>query len=663
MHDEGDGAIAEIGRRLQAMLARKRWTVQALERRAELGHTTVSRALNGRTLPSVRTLTELAEALGEDVGPLLELHRQASIGPRRLSKPVNVFPSERGSWSGPVFAVPGLLGSEVAREALVARVVSALTDSRSPGASVGLATRVAGTAGGGGFGKTTLARLVVHSRQVREHFPDGIAWLTVGQEATDAKIADLLNDVAALFTGVRPPLADALVAAAHLQKVLDQRRVLLVVDDVWSRTQLEPFLQAAAGGEAGSSVQVLVTTRRHSVLPPQAVTVDVNAMSPSEATQLLTQNLPAYPAELIKPLLDVTGRWPLLLELVNGRIRFDVTAGADLPQTMREMGEEISQEGPDILDLGSDTGRRRAVTATLAASLSRLTEDEQTRYQELAIFAEDVEIPRGVLERYWRRTAGWSPSQTRHMCQLLADLNLISEYRLDMGRPRLRLHDVVHVWLRHRGRDQLPTWHRVLVNALCLSAPPSSEGDTPWWAVATADDQVAAYSWTWLATHLDSGGLPDQLDTLLLTPQSILGKLAASGPASLEQDLSLSRHPACQVLHRVIRQDGHLLGPLGPEGSVAGTLVSRLPREDSSIARLSTRLLDTIPGSRLIPIGRMPDLPHPSLQRVLSGYSPLQWKCWRSPRTGPGWPRPEVTSSAVGSIMRESTRCGSGTPP
>jgi hypothetical protein len=51
MYHDAESANAEIGRRLQAMLARKRWTAQALERRSGLGHTTVSHALNGRSLP------------------------------------------------------------------------------------------------------------------------------------------------------------------------------------------------------------------------------------------------------------------------------------------------------------------------------------------------------------------------------------------------------------------------------------------------------------------------------------------------------------------------------------------------------------------------------------------------------------------------------------
>jgi hypothetical protein len=43
-----------------------------------------------------------------------------------------------------------------------------------------MTARVADASGGGGFGKSTLARLVAHDRDVREHFSDGIVWVAMG---------------------------------------------------------------------------------------------------------------------------------------------------------------------------------------------------------------------------------------------------------------------------------------------------------------------------------------------------------------------------------------------------------------------------------------------------------------------------------------------------
>ncbi|AZM50276.1 hypothetical protein DMB38_34870 [Streptomyces sp. WAC 06738] len=77
---------AELARRLRLLRAERRLTMGGLERRAGLGHTTVSRALNGSALPSETTLVELARALGADAGELLEL-RAGALPPRARAAP------------------------------------------------------------------------------------------------------------------------------------------------------------------------------------------------------------------------------------------------------------------------------------------------------------------------------------------------------------------------------------------------------------------------------------------------------------------------------------------------------------------------------------------------------------------------------------------------
>ncbi|MFI5527803.1 NACHT domain-containing protein [Kitasatospora sp. NPDC051853] len=61
--------------------AERRLSMTALERLAGLGHTTVSRALNGPTVPSEATVLVLASCLRLEPGPLLELRQRAL--PRR----------------------------------------------------------------------------------------------------------------------------------------------------------------------------------------------------------------------------------------------------------------------------------------------------------------------------------------------------------------------------------------------------------------------------------------------------------------------------------------------------------------------------------------------------------------------------------------------------
>ena len=88
-------------------------------------------------------------------------------------------------------------------------------------------------------------------------------------------------------------------------------RRLLVLDDVWEPEQLAPFT------EGGKECARLVTTRVPELLAGRGTAVRVDQMSPEQARALLTAGLPPLDQAVAEGLLAVTGRWPLLLRLVN----------------------------------------------------------------------------------------------------------------------------------------------------------------------------------------------------------------------------------------------------------------------------------------------------------------------------------------------------------
>ncbi|WP_326582128.1 NACHT domain-containing protein [Streptomyces sp. NBC_00481] len=77
--------LAELKERLRRLRAERRLSMSGLERRAGLGHTTVSRALNGTTVPSEATVVALARALGVDADPLLALRRTSLTPTEQLA--------------------------------------------------------------------------------------------------------------------------------------------------------------------------------------------------------------------------------------------------------------------------------------------------------------------------------------------------------------------------------------------------------------------------------------------------------------------------------------------------------------------------------------------------------------------------------------------------
>ena len=505
-------------------------------------------------------------------------------------------------WQGPVFAVPPLRSNEVARPALMGQLIEAVI---RPGAdAVGMTT---GLWGAGGFGKTTLARLLVHREEIREQFSDGVVWVTIGEDAAGPDLAEKVTNVVSVLSGNQSTLTDPVAAGAELGRVLSDRRVLLVVDDVWSVAQVEPFMIG------GSGAVRLFTSRIRGVLPDSADLVRVDEMARDEAEELLAAGVGGVSPGVMAGLLAVTGRWPVLLALVNGAARADQNAGRRAEDSMREILDELRVAGPTALDINDAEERHTAVARTIGVSLNRLTAEQQARYLEMAVFGEDVAIPGPVLAQYWAKTGGWSVFRTRRYCQRLADLALVSDYRQDPD--RVMLHDVIRCYLREQAPHRRGELDRLLIDAH-RGLVPDEGGFSAWWQLP----EEQTYLWEWLPTHLRRAGLDQELRACLHHPRWLVGKLEHVGPAGLEADLTLSDDPVSRALGTAVKLNAHVLGPLQPPGSLAATLATRLPG-DGPVRAIARQLVAKLPGPHLRAITALPDLPDPAQSRALTGHT------------------------------------------
>jgi hypothetical protein len=190
---------------------------------------------------------------------------------------------------------------------------------RRPGPVV-ISTGVYGT---GGFGKTTLAVVVCADRSVRHRFGEHIYWITMGRDVVgrDA-VAVKANELAQVVAGQRGNLVGSEFTGDELGRVLARvPRALLVIDDVWTAEQLAPFRNGTPGWVR------LITTRQPSVLADHTQRVRVDQMSEAQSRQLLTWQLTDVPDAVVTRLLAPTGRWPVLLHLINRAIKIQVETG------------------------------------------------------------------------------------------------------------------------------------------------------------------------------------------------------------------------------------------------------------------------------------------------------------------------------------------------
>jgi WD40 repeat protein len=512
--------------------------------------------------------------------------------------------------------VPRQSGPVISRPAVTEELLRVLT---APGtAQVGLTTALHGA---GGFGKTTAAADVCRHPRIADSFPGGVLWVTIGEHLAGAELAAKINDLAEVLSGRRPTVSDPEQAGYLLGELLGRQRRLIVVDDVWHHFQLRPFLQG------GPACVRLFTTRIESVLPYDALSITVDAMEQREALRLISVGIDGLPPAEAERLARLTGRWPVLLTLVNRTLQRSIRSGLAPVRAARVVGERLARIGPSALDVRRPEARDQAVAATIEVSLSLLADDERDHYVQLAVFPEDADIPVEVLAIWWAR-AGLDDHRTAELCGQLHDLSLISDYHTDPA--TLRLHDVIRGYLRQRaGAARLRAMNGELLDAVAgaLLPAPAATGRA-WWLLPPS----ATYLWRQLGYHLQEAGRSAELTATVSDLGYLAAKLTLLGPASTEADLARVDDPLVGDLHRRLARAAHLLRPTTPGHALAGILVSRLDGGEA-VAALVAPFAEQLRRQPLL-VNRwpLPDLPDDTLLRVLSGHPRgAIWDCAASP--------------------------------
>ena len=277
------------------------------------------------------------------------------------------------------------------------------------GGTVGITTAVHGA---GGFGKTTVAKMVRADRRVLRRFKGRVYWVTLGRDVTKQALAGLVNGlIGQLEPGQTVTFTDPRQAGQQLAAMLAAGpRRLLVLDDVWSDEHLAAF--PAAGRCAR-----LVTTRIPSLAGTATVPVRVDQMSQEQALKLLRGWAAAPP--------DRTGAPGSSKRRAGGRCCCGLSTRSSRTRprrrpTFRE--PQVNYWHPpssgDVLQVDQLTGaagqqldvndpdQPQAVRATIQASTSLLGPDEHERFAELAIFAGGETIPVALVAALWQTTGG-----------------------------------------------------------------------------------------------------------------------------------------------------------------------------------------------------------------------------------------------------------------
>jgi WD40 repeat protein len=486
--------------------------------------------------------------------------------------------------------------------------------------------------GAGGYGKTTIAKALCHDERIQDAFDDGILWMTLGENPGD--MTGRVEDLIQTLSGERPGFSNTEAAIARLKELLADRDILIVIDDVWNRDHLRPFMQG------GPRCARLITTRNLDTLPSGAQAVKVDAMRPAEAIELLRVELFAAGTqgrdregadEALRRLATRLGEWPLLLRLVNGALQ-DRVNNADQPlsDAIAYVNRALDKRGLTFFDARDTESRNQAVAKTLGVSFELLCDGERARYGELAVFPEDVEIPLATLSRLWEHTGGLDDFDTEEFCDRLNRLSLL--LRLDMKTRHIRIHDVVRMYLIQEQGPKLLEIHRLLLEIHRPPTLPTSESSAPTWADLPAAEQ---YIWDHLAYHLIEAGHQEELLATVTNPRYLCAKVFVRNVQAVETDLLAaeainSRDVVLPLLRRSFVQCGHILNRCASLRELEATLYSRVQHLEE-LAPFARQIAQILAAPFLTPWHPLPDLPHPALVRTLGKHTDSVTGCAISP--------------------------------
>ena len=467
------------------------------------------------------------------------------------------------------------------------------------GRTIGITTALRGA---GGFGKTALAQKLCFDERVREAYPDGILWATMGEEIDSNGRLKQIRDLILWWTEERetPAFETLHAAGARFRELLNGSRALVVIDDVWSPDDVTPF------HGLGTGCGLLITTRDNRTLPTGSGLIKVDAMASDEAIHLLRAGLPDDSPGDFESLAAYLGEWPLLLKLVNGQLReMAVEGGLSVPEALKEIQKALTTEGLSAFDKDDSDSRHAAASRAILVSVQQLPEKEKDLFLQLAVFPEDEAIPVSVLQRYW----GLSRFAASKICQHLYDLSLL--LRFDRKSGTIRLHDVTRRVLVEQSGGALLSLHARLLET---HRPLSGN-----WTDLPVEE---SYLWRRFQEHFLGAGSRSELKTLLINFSFLEAKLLATEINSLIAGYEpfVGEDQELRLIRDALRLSAHILAK--DRAQLSSQLVGRLGnREEKRLQALVGEARSQRRGIGLWPRTGSLTQPGGALIRTLEGHT------------------------------------------
>lgn len=272
-----------------------------------------------------------------------------------------------------------------------------------------------------GVGKSTLVAKLAHDAEVAQHFPDGVLWASLGENPSIASEISAWADALKLSEPGRARPVEEITT--QLTAVLRDKRMLLIVDDVWQAEHAQSFRVG------GKDCALVITSRLNDVATALAPTANdiyrLPVLSEAAALELLGKLAPQiiteYPQEAVELVRDLEGL-PLAIHVAGRLLHSEARLGWGVNELLAELRTGASllqaQAPSEMFGIGHDT------SPTIAALLKRSTDlvDEETRHRfaYLGLF-----VPKPATFDLEAMAVAWDVDDPRPTARLLVNRGLL----------------------------------------------------------------------------------------------------------------------------------------------------------------------------------------------------------------------------------------------
>lgn len=291
-----------------------------------------------------------------------------------------------------------------------------------------------------GVGKTTLVTALAKEHDIKNSFPDGILWIALGEHPSPLSQLKALARSLNMRDTERVQSIDELMELLRAQ--LSQKRILIIVDDIWNVSDAAPFKVA------GPQCATIMTTRFTDVARGLSVTPDniyvLQQLDADAGIELISKVAPTvvlkHPDKSRRLVSELEGL-PLALRVAGPLLEIENSLGG-----IDELLEELA-EGNNLLQLDAPddrydpkTGTIPTVSILLKKSTDRLSQEDQLFYAILGVFA-----PKPATFDLDAVQAVWPVGDARPIVRRLVDRGLLEPI---IETERLQMHAVLRMHAR-----------------------------------------------------------------------------------------------------------------------------------------------------------------------------------------------------------------------